>query len=138
VVPQWEVLAAGRVGWGGGLKAVGVSEESRGGGGEEQSRASPFMAPGASRGRATHTHGTGPTSTFFYSLFFMAGVWLLPAPRFFWGPAFGCAASSFFFIAGVWMRYVLWTFFLGGGPELGKKHKLGRYLRPRILRINGH
>jgi hypothetical protein len=34
VVPQWEVLAAGRVGWDGGLKKVRVNE--RRGGGEQE------------------------------------------------------------------------------------------------------
>jgi hypothetical protein len=36
VVPQWEVLAAGRVGWGGGLKKVGVNESTRRGSSGEQ------------------------------------------------------------------------------------------------------
>jgi hypothetical protein len=35
VVPQWEVLAAGRVGWDGGLKEVRVNE-SRGNSGEQE------------------------------------------------------------------------------------------------------
>ena len=35
VVPQWEVLAAGRVGWDGGLKKVRVNE-SRGNSGEQE------------------------------------------------------------------------------------------------------
>jgi hypothetical protein len=35
VVPQWEVLAADRVGWDGGLKKVRV-DESRGRGGEQE------------------------------------------------------------------------------------------------------
>ena len=35
VVPQWEVLAAGRAGWDGGLKKVRVNE-SRGNSGEQE------------------------------------------------------------------------------------------------------
>jgi hypothetical protein len=35
VMPQWEVLAAGRVGWDGGVKKVRVNE-SRGSGGEQE------------------------------------------------------------------------------------------------------
>ena len=35
VVPQWEVLAAGRVGWDGGLKKVRLNE-SRGSSGEQE------------------------------------------------------------------------------------------------------
>ena len=35
VVPQWEVLAAGRVGWDGGLKKVRVNESGGSSGGQE-------------------------------------------------------------------------------------------------------
>ena len=44
VVPQWEVLAAGRVGWDGGLKKVRVNE-SRGSSGEQEWSWALFEAP---------------------------------------------------------------------------------------------
>jgi hypothetical protein len=47
---------------------------------------------------------TGPTSVFFYSFFFMAGVRVLPAPRFFFWRLNGRSGTEIFLIGGRWLK----------------------------------